>query len=107
MERATLQVDERDLLEECEQLLEVNRRRAGDQEPASGKLRVLAQVMSHDLRRPLQSVADTCRSLLERYPDSLDPKTISLVEDALEAVANMQYLLKDLLGGEETGAKGL
>jgi light-regulated signal transduction histidine kinase (bacteriophytochrome) len=68
---------------------------------------VLAQVISYDLRRPLQSVADSCRSLLERYPDSLDPKTASLVEDALEAVVNMQCLLKDLLGSPEPGAKGL
>jgi hypothetical protein len=41
---------------------------------------------------------------LERYPDSLDPKTSSLVEDALEAVANMQCLLADLLGSAEAGA---
>jgi light-regulated signal transduction histidine kinase (bacteriophytochrome) len=68
----------------------------------AGTLRVLAQVMEHDLRAPLQTVADSCRSLLERYPDSLDPKTSSLVEDALEAVANMQCLLKDLLAPTST-----
>ncbi len=77
-----------------------------DPQQEAGKLHALAQVISHDLRRPLQSVADSCRSLLERYPDSLDPKTTSLVEDALEAVANMQCLLKDLLGSPETGTKG-
>jgi signal transduction histidine kinase len=98
-------VDERDLREDDRQPLEGDRPQAGDQQQESGKLHVLAQVMAHDLRRPLQSVANSCRSLLERYPDSLDPKTTSLVEDALEAVANMEYLLADLLGGVEPGAK--
>jgi light-regulated signal transduction histidine kinase (bacteriophytochrome) len=104
MTHTALPVDERDPPEKDEQLPGANRRQAEVQERKAGKLHVLAQVMEHDLRRPLQSVADSCRSLLERYPDSLDAKTTSLVEDALEAVANMQFLLKDLLGSAELGA---
>jgi light-regulated signal transduction histidine kinase (bacteriophytochrome) len=98
------QADERPLREEHGQPRKADRRLAGDQEQAAAKLHVLAQVMAHDLRKPLQSVAHSCQSLLERYPDSLDPKTTSLVEDALEAVANMQCLLADLLGSAEPGA---
>jgi light-regulated signal transduction histidine kinase (bacteriophytochrome) len=79
----------------------------GDQGQGAGKLHVLAQIITHDLQSPLQSVADSCRSLMERYPDSLDPKTTSLVEDALEAVANMQCLLKGLLDSEERDTKDL
>jgi light-regulated signal transduction histidine kinase (bacteriophytochrome) len=93
-------VDQRDLHKQCQQSSNAERPQAGEQGADVGKLRVLARVMAHDLRRPLQSVSESCRSLLERYPDSLDPKTTLLVEDALEAVANMQLLLADLLQNE-------
>ena len=105
MAHTVLSVDQRDPRQIHEQAMEADRRQAGRLEQEAGKLHVLAQIMAHDLRRPLQSVASSCRSLLERYPDTLDPKTSSLVEDALEAVANMQYLLKDLLGNPESGNK--
>ena len=102
MTHIELPVNPRDPRKQCQQPPKAERPRAGEQALDVGKLHVLAQVMAHDLRRPLQSVSESCRSLLERYPDSLDPKTSSLVEDALEAVANMQFLLADLLQNEVT-----
>ncbi len=106
MTHGVAQVDERDPRQMHSQPREADRRQAGYQGQEAGKLHLLVQVVSHDLRRPLQSVADSCRSLLERYPDALDPKTTSLVEDALEAVANMQCLLKGLLENEELETNG-
>lgn len=104
MTSTLVQLDERDLRRQHQPAPEAGRRQAGAQEQESCTLHRLAQAMSYDLRRPLQSVADSCRSLLERYPDALDPKTTCLVEDALEAVANMQGMLAELLGSADGAA---
>jgi K+-sensing histidine kinase KdpD len=104
MTNTLVQLDERDLRRQHQPAPQSNRRQAGASQQEPCTLHRLAQAMSHDLRRPLQSVADSCRSLLERYPDALDPKTTCLVEDALEAVANMQCLLAELLGSADGAA---
>ena len=42
-------------------------------------------------------IADSCRSLLERHPDLLDSRAKSSIEETMDALADMQSLVEDLL----------
>ena len=42
-------------------------------------------------------IARSCQSLLEKHPDLLDSKARVLIEEVLDAVADMQSLVEDLV----------
>ena len=79
------------------QLLELSQQRASERDQFSRDLETLDRLISHDVKGPLNSVARACQSLTERHGDLFDATAESLIENSLEAISNMQYLVDDVL----------
>ena len=90
-------LEHQDLLRKRWQLLTTDQERAREREQCARDLEVVKRLVARDLQRPLYAVAQSCRSLVEQYPDAVDAKAADLLGDALEAVSEMQSMMKDLL----------
>jgi DNA-binding NtrC family response regulator len=90
-------IEHKDLLGRCDLLTEANRQQAEDCGRLAEKLQLLRQIAARDLDRPLGQVSERCRQVLERYPDAVDAKARSLLEESLEAVSQMQGILREIL----------
>ena len=90
-------LEHKDLLNRCDGLADANRQQAENYRLVTEKLELLRKIASRDLGKPLQVVSQCCRQVLEHYPDALDPKSKSLLEESLEAVSQMQGILQEML----------
>lgn len=88
-------------MQENSHLVDVNRRRVQSLGLYRQDLEILTRIVAQDLRRPCDQIEHSCRSLLKRYQDYLDPKALSLSQAALEAVGEVQRLLGKLLNHVE------
>jgi DNA-binding NtrC family response regulator len=87
------------LLTENRRLLDMNGDRAQELERCRRSIGTLTAAVSRDVQKPLQTAADCCRALGEHYRAAFDPKSKSLADGALTAIAEAQRILYDL-GGE-------
>lgn len=60
-------------------------------------LEILTSLVSRDIHQPLRMISRSCQLLAEQYHDIFDPKAGTLVENALDGVAQVQGLVDDLL----------
>jgi two-component system probable response regulator PhcQ len=90
-------VEHRALLAENQRLLDLNRRQFCELQQFSKKLGLLARVVAKDLRVPLEKVAHSCFALTDQYADSFDPKAKVLLDNAVDAVGEVQHIVDDLL----------
>jgi len=86
-------LEQKDLLGAHGRLLEGNRQRSQNMEIFYQELDILQRTIAGDLRKPLDLVAQSCRSLAANCQDVFDAKTASLVDNALEAVGEVQRLV--------------
>jgi FixJ family two-component response regulator len=70
---------------------------ARDCEQCAQELDALNHRIARDADKPLHVIAQSCQSLLEKHPELLDPKAQMLIEEALDAVTDMQSLVEDLV----------
>ena len=86
-----------DLLKENRRLLDKNRCQMRELESFNHDLEILTSIASQDLQPPLKAISRSCRCLGEQYDDILDPKAKTLIDDALDAAAEVHRLVVDLL----------
>ena len=86
-------LERKDMLQENSRLLELNRHHVRDLERFALDLEILTHIVARDLQGPLQSISQSCQSLLERYQEMFDCKARSLIDDALEAVADVRAII--------------
>jgi two-component system, probable response regulator PhcQ len=90
-------VEHRSLLIENRRLLEVNRRQFQNILRFSKKIGLLARVVAKDLRVPLEKVTHSCFALTDQYADFFEPKAKLMLENAVEAVSEVQHIVNELL----------
>ena len=90
-------IEHRDLLKEHTRLAGVSRRQSQDVQRFQRDLEILTRIVSQDLEKPLGVLAQSCRRLMEHYGDMLDPKALSLADDALGAAGEVRRLARELL----------
>ena len=66
------------------------------------RLEQYAHTVAHDLQAPLRTLSIRHEQLTERLGEDLDPKAERLLRDAIETVARMEVLVRDLLPQEAT-----
>jgi len=85
------------LLKENRRLLDKNRCQMRELERFNRDLEILTSIASRDLQPPLEAISRSCRCLGEQYQDILDPKARTLIDDALDAAAEVHRIVDDLL----------
>ncbi|MGD0384246.1 MAG: response regulator [Thermoguttaceae bacterium] len=90
-------IEHRDLMTENRRLLDLNRRQFYELQQFSKKLGLLARVVAKDLRVPLEKVTHSCFALTDQYADFFEPKAKMLLDNAVEAVSEVQHIVNDLL----------
>jgi two-component system probable response regulator PhcQ len=90
-------IEHRALLTENNRLLELNRRQFYELQQFSKKLGLLARVVAKDLRVPLEKVTHSCFALTDQYADFFEPKAKTMLDNAVEAVSEVQHIVDDLL----------
>jgi two-component system probable response regulator PhcQ len=90
-------IEHRELMTENRRLLDLNRRQFYELQQFSKKLGLLARVVAKDLRVPLEKVTHSCFALTDQYADFFEPKAKSLLDNAMEAVSEVQHIVNDLL----------
>ncbi len=78
-------------------LVDVTRQQVRNLERFRQDLEILTRLIAHDLTKPCDAIERSCRSLLTRYRECLDPRMVSLAHEALDAVSEVQRLLGELL----------
>jgi light-regulated signal transduction histidine kinase (bacteriophytochrome) len=69
----------------------------GDPEHLRHELENLTRIVGRDLQRPLQSLSQSCQAMREQYKEFFDPKMRSTIDNALEALDDVQRLVEILL----------
>ena len=82
-------LDHKDLLLENRQLTDKVGQPSGKRDRLIEDLEILARMISQDLQKPLQSVSRCCGSLEGQYGDMFDPKAKVLIDNALDAAAEV------------------
>jgi FixJ family two-component response regulator len=90
-------IEHRELMTENRRLLDLNRRQFYELQQFSKKLGLLARVVAKDLRVPLEKVTHSCFALTDQYADFFEPKAKMLLDNAVEAVSEVQHIVNDLL----------
>jgi FixJ family two-component response regulator len=90
-------IEHRALLTENRRLLELNRHQFYELQQFSKKLGLLARVVAKDLRVPLEKVTCSCFALSDQYADFFEPKAKIMLDNAVEAVGEVQHIVDDLL----------
>jgi two-component system, probable response regulator PhcQ len=90
-------IEHRALLTENRRLLELNRQQFYELQQFSKKLGLLARVVANDLRVPLEKVTHSCFALSDQYADFFEPKAKLMLDNAVEAVSEVQHIVDDLL----------
>ncbi len=90
-------LDHKESLEKCGRICDGADAAGGRCQQCVEELDALNRRLSRDAESPLRVIADSCRSLLERHPDLLDSRAKSLIEETMDALADMQSLVEDLL----------
>lgn len=82
------------------------KRQAKELERSNTDLEQFAFVVSHDLQEPLRNVTTCVQMLEKRYWDKLGPDAAPLIHHAVESVAWMQTLIRDLLAYSRISTRG-
>ncbi len=90
-------LEHKELAEQRVQACQLAGRQAGDCQQCVRELDALNQRIARDTNEPLHVIARSCQSLLEKHPELLDPKARVLIDEVLDAVADMQSLVEDLV----------
>jgi response regulator RpfG family c-di-GMP phosphodiesterase len=90
-------IEHRGLLTENRRLLEINRRQFCELQQFSKKLGLLARVVAKDLRNPLEKVTHSCFALTDQYADFFEPKAKMMLDNAVEAISEVQHIVDDML----------
>ena len=90
-------IEHRALLTENSRLLEMNRRQFYELQQFSKKLGLLARVVAKDLRVPLEKVTHSCFALTDQYAEFFEPKAKQMLDNAMEAVSEVQHIMDELL----------
>ena len=90
-------IEYRALLTENRRLLDLNRRQFHDLQQFSKKLGLLARVVAKDLRVPLEKVTHSCFALTDQYAEFFEPKAKIHLDNAVDAVGEVQHIVNDLL----------
>jgi len=95
-------LEHKELLTENRRLLDEGRRYVSELESFTRELGILTSIVSQDLQEPLQRISRTCLSLGEQYEDIFDPKAKVMIDNALDATAEVERLVVDLLAHSHT-----
>jgi len=90
-------IEYRNLVAENDRLLSLNKQQFEKLHQFSKKLGLLARVVAKDLHLPLEKLTHSCATLTNQYGDFFEPKARVLLENALEAVSEVQNLVNKLL----------
>jgi two-component system probable response regulator PhcQ len=90
-------IEHRELVTENHRLLAMNRQQFDELQEFSKKLRLLARVVAKDLRTPLEKVTHSCSTLTNQYGEYFEPKAKALLENAAEAVSEVQHIVKEMI----------
>ncbi len=90
-------IEHRALITENRRLLTMNRQQFDELQQFSKKLRLLARVVAKDLHTPLEKVTHSCSTLTNQYADYFEPKAKALLDNAVEAVSEVQRMVNDLI----------
>ncbi len=90
-------IEHRALLTENRRLLDLNRRQFYELQQFSKKLGLLARVVAKDLRVPLEKITHSCFALTDQYAEFFEPKAKLMLDNAVEAVSEVQHIVNDLL----------
>jgi two-component system, probable response regulator PhcQ len=90
-------IEHRALLTENRRLLYLNRHQFYELQQFSKKLGLLARVVAKDLRIPLEKVTSSCFALSDQYADFFEPKAKMLLDNAVDAVSEVQQIVEDML----------
>ena len=90
-------LEHKELLKENRWLLDLNRRQMQEFEHYRRDLEILTSLVSQDMQEPLRTISRSCQSLEEQYHDIFDPKARTLIEYAVDGVAEVQRLVDSLL----------
>ncbi len=90
-------IEHRKLMTENQRLLDMNRAQFFELQQFSKKLGLLARVVAKDLRLPLEKVTQSCCALTDQYADFFEPKAKIHMDNALDAVGEVQHIVNDLL----------
>ena len=97
-------LEHKDLLAENRRLVNLNRRHQEELQRYRRDLEILTHLVSQDIQKPLQTVSRSCQSFETQYRDVFDPLARTLVENAVDGVAEVQRLVDNLLEHCRTGA---
>jgi two-component system, probable response regulator PhcQ len=90
-------IEHRALVTENRRLLEINRHQFHELQQFSKKLAMLSRLIARDLRIPLEKVTHSCFALTDQYAEFFEPKAKSLLDNAVDAVGEVQSIVEDLL----------
>jgi len=85
------------LVQENQRLLEQNRCQAEKLKCLCQDLEILTRILTRDLQQPLRKILDSCQLLEEHYGDVFDLKARELIDNSLDAAAEAQRLICNLL----------
>jgi len=89
-------LEERHAPEEGDRKARFGAGRIGPPERFNQELNILTHVVDRNLQQPLDVLARSCQSLGEQYTDMFDPKAKTLIQDALDAAAEVRRLVSRL-----------
>jgi DNA-binding NtrC family response regulator len=81
-------------LHEYGSLLEKNRRASSDLDRRSADLAIARRILESDLRKPAERLCSSLQSLSEQYADELDGTMQAMIGDILEAVSEIERLVR-------------
>ena len=90
-------IEHRSLLTENRRLLDLNRQQFYELHQFSKKLGLLARLVAKDLRVPLEKVTHSCFALSGQYAEFFEPNAKKALDNAMEAVSEVQRIVDDLL----------
>ncbi len=89
-------LERRSLLAAHRQLQDVNRQQFRQLQQYGHELETLTRIVARDIHTPLQTALRACQQLEEQYEELFDPRIRTLVVNALESIADVQYLVNNL-----------
>ncbi len=93
----------KEMLKKNRRMLERSRQQAEKLNHFNRDLKILGRIVSQDLHEQLRKIGQSCRSTEGQYQDLFDPEARKLIDNALDAVAEVQRFVTSLLQQSRDG----